>query len=213
MQRREQQKRTAAGLGSGSSYLGGGTTGYASVARFEAPEFLSSSAARTPQSSTPVPARAPAFKGTGMKLGSKKTKQAELLDALGGDALAPTDLADVTPVVAPAPAENLPSIPVPKTTGRGSLPVVEEKGYVVQVDQLLVPFFTLLFQRSFRHKRDDLLIVTTGWRCSVYGIEGGHELASFRSCPRPTQDHPCLASNGLCCTPIQTAPQCCKVYS
>jgi len=144
MQRREQQKRTAAGLGGGSSYLGSGTTGYTSVARFETPEFLSSSAARTPQSSTPVPTRAPAFKGSGMKLGSKKTKQAELLDALGGDVLASTGLADVTPVVAPAPTENTPAISVPKTTGRGSLPVVEEKGYVVKVDRLLVPLLDSL---------------------------------------------------------------------
>ncbi len=111
--------------------MGGGVTGYTPVVRFETPEFL---AARAPRSSTPVPARAPAFKGSGMKLGSKKTKQAELLDALGGDVLASTGLADMTPVAAPAPPENPPTIAVQKTTGRGSLPAVEEKRYAVKVD-------------------------------------------------------------------------------
>ena len=85
MQRREQQRRTA-GTGGGSSCLGGGVTGYSPVSRFEAPE-VSALSARIMASSTPVPTRTPAFKGSGMKLGSKKTKQAELLDALGGDVL------------------------------------------------------------------------------------------------------------------------------
>ena len=85
MQRREQQRRTA-GTGGGSSYLGGGVTGYSPVSRFEAPD-VSASPARILVSSTPVTTRSPAFKGSGMKLGSKKTKQAELLDALSGDVL------------------------------------------------------------------------------------------------------------------------------
>jgi coatomer subunit delta len=112
MQRREQQKR-AAGQGGGSSYLGSGVTGYSSVPqqRFEAPDV---NPART---SSPAPSslRGPAFKGSGMKLGSKKTKQAELLDALGGEGLAYED-------VSPTPAVNEPS--VPKNT-RGSLPPVK----------------------------------------------------------------------------------------
>jgi len=58
-----------------------------------------------------------------MKLGSKKTKQAELLDALGGDVLASTRLAEALPSVSPEPAPA-----VQKVTGRGSLPEVEEKG-------------------------------------------------------------------------------------
>lgn len=79
MQRREQQKRSGGGGGGGNSYLGGGVSGYSSIPqqRFEAPDRVPSPAASSN--------RAPAFKGSGMKLGSKKTKQAELLDALGGE--------------------------------------------------------------------------------------------------------------------------------
>ena len=84
IQRREQQRRAASGGGgsSGGSYLGGGVSGYSPVPqRFDAP----SPPVRT---ASPVPSlRTPTFKGSGMKLGSKKTKQAELLDALGGNAL------------------------------------------------------------------------------------------------------------------------------
>jgi hypothetical protein len=82
MQRREQQRRTASGSGSGYLGVGGGVSGYSPLSRFEALE--STPVARN---SSPVPAsslRPPNFKGTGMKLGSKRTKQAELLDALGG---------------------------------------------------------------------------------------------------------------------------------
>ncbi len=80
MQRREQQRRTA-GTG-GGSYIGGGVTGYSPVSLIlEAPEPVTRINTTSPISSTPC---APAFKGTGMKLGAKKTKQAELLDALGG---------------------------------------------------------------------------------------------------------------------------------
>jgi hypothetical protein len=84
MQRREQQKRAASGGGGpgGGSYLGGGVSGYAPLPpRFDAP----SPPART---ASPAPSlRTLTFKGSGMKLGSKKTKQAELLDALGGNTL------------------------------------------------------------------------------------------------------------------------------
>lgn len=62
-----------------------------------------------------------------MKLGAKKTKQAELLDALGGDALAP---------ISPAPELSAPATPAaadppaqPKGDGRGSLPEVEKERY------------------------------------------------------------------------------------
>lgn len=107
MQRRDQQRRTQGGSG----YLGGGVSGYAPVSqRFEAPE---ATPART---SSPAPSslRAPAFKGSGMKLGSKKTKQAELLDALGGEGLA---YEEQSAPPTPAPA-------APKDT-RGSVPTVK----------------------------------------------------------------------------------------
>ena len=121
MQRREQQRRTA-GTGGGSSYLGGGVTGYSPVSRFEAPE-VSALSARIMSSSTPVAPRTPAFKGSGMKLGSRKTKQAELLDALGGDVLEST--MDSTNATAPeAPISQQPPA-VQKVSGRGSLPEVE----------------------------------------------------------------------------------------
>lgn len=103
MQRREQQRRTTAG-GGGSSYMGGGASGYAPVPqRFDAP-----SPARQ-ASPAPSTLRAPAFKSGGMKLGSKKTKQAELLDALGGEVLAAEDLsapATPAPVAEPLPTKD-----------------------------------------------------------------------------------------------------------
>ena len=110
MQRREQQKR-AAGAGSGS-YIGGGVTGYSPVARFEAPEPVTRINTSSPVSSTP---RTPAFKGSGMKLGVKKTR-AELLDALGGEPI-PEISAPPTPIATAEPA-------LQKTVERGSLPEV-----------------------------------------------------------------------------------------
>ena len=128
MQRREQQRR-AVSTGGGTSYLGGiggGISGYAPVPRFDAPERPSriSTASPTPANST---TRAPAFKGSGMKLGSKKTKQAELLDALGGEVLASSSLlADLSSPPTPAAAAST-SEPPPseKNNGRGSIPEVE----------------------------------------------------------------------------------------
>ncbi|EGN93532.1 hypothetical protein SERLA73DRAFT_189226 [Serpula lacrymans var. lacrymans S7.3] len=125
MQRREQQKRAAAG-GGGSSYLGGGVTGYSALPqRFEAPE---APAART---ASPAPAsstRGPAFKGSGMKLGSKKTKQAELIDALGGEALSVEEIS-----APPTPALE---VAAPKDT-RGSLPSINaESVHVVIKEQI-----------------------------------------------------------------------------
>lgn len=59
-----------------------------------------------------------------MKLGSKKTKQAELLDALGGEGLAYED------VSAPStPAVHTPSVP---KDSRGSVPVVKAERYEAQ---------------------------------------------------------------------------------
>jgi hypothetical protein len=55
-----------------------------------------------------------------MKLGSKRTKQAELLDALGGEAFIPDELAVSLPSVhAPAAAES-----AAQKNPRGNLPVI-----------------------------------------------------------------------------------------
>lgn len=89
-------------------------SGYAPVPqRFDAPEV---SAART---ASPAPAsstRAPQFKSSGMKLGSKKTRQAELLDALGGE-LVSEELS------APPPPPTQESTSV-SSQPRGSLPAI-----------------------------------------------------------------------------------------
>ena len=82
MQRREQQRRAAAGGPSGGSYLGGGISGYAPVAQRE---YNAPTPIRT-ASPAPSSLRAPAFKGSGMKLGAKKTQQSALLEALHRDA-------------------------------------------------------------------------------------------------------------------------------
>lgn len=95
MQRREQQRRTAA-AGPGAGYLGsglgGGASGYASIPqRFEAPTPVRAA-------SPAAPARTPQFKKSGMQLGGKKTTQSQLLDALGGEVLLSEDMsAPATP--------------------------------------------------------------------------------------------------------------------
>jgi hypothetical protein len=117
MQRREQQRRTASGgIGGGGMYggLGGGTSGYAAVPqRFDTPEPT--------RTASPAPAapRAPAFKGSGMKLGSKKVGQGQLLDALGTEVNTPSASARASPV----PSVNATS----RGTGRGSLPAVKQE--------------------------------------------------------------------------------------
>lgn len=59
-----------------------------------------------------------------MKLGSKKTKQAELLDELGGEILATTELSvPPTPVAAPEPAV--------RKDPRASLPTVTHERYEI----------------------------------------------------------------------------------
>jgi len=103
--------------------MSGGVTGYSSIPqqRFEAPDI------NTARTSSPAPSslRAPAFKGSGMKLGSKKTKQAELLDALGGEGLAYEEVS-----APPTPAVSEPS--VPKNT-RGNLPPVKAERYKLKL--------------------------------------------------------------------------------
>ncbi|KAG6845568.1 hypothetical protein H0H87_007247 [Tephrocybe sp. NHM501043] len=131
MQRREQQRR-AAGSGGGSSYLGGGTSGYSPVPRFDAPE---APAPVTRVASTPS-TRAPAFKGSGMKLGGKKTKQAELIDALGGDVLA-SSIASADVSAPPTPSSASQPSAVQKPSGRGSLPeIVTESVHISIKEQI-----------------------------------------------------------------------------
>ncbi|EJF67306.1 hypothetical protein DICSQDRAFT_76923 [Dichomitus squalens LYAD-421 SS1] len=129
MQRREQQRRAAAGGPSGGSYLGGGISGYSAVPQreFNAP---------TPQrTASPAPSslRAPAFKGSGMKLGAKKSQQSALLDALGGEALLSEDMsAPATPAVS-----NTPEPVAAHKNERGSLPPVEAESVHVVIKEYL----------------------------------------------------------------------------
>ena len=117
MQRREQQRRAAAGGPSGGSYLGGGISGYAPVAQRE---YNAPTPIRT-ASPAPSSLRAPAFKGSGMKLGAKKSQQSALLDALGGEALLSEDMsAPGTPAISSTPEP----VAAPKNE-RGSLPPVD----------------------------------------------------------------------------------------
>ncbi|KAL6304022.1 hypothetical protein BKA93DRAFT_316525 [Sparassis latifolia] len=129
MQRREQQKRTAAGGPSGGGYLSGGMTGYSPVPqRFDAP---ASSPIRT-ASPAPSTLRPPAFKGSGMKLGSKKTKQSELMDALAGETLLSEDMS--TPGT---PAQSNTPEPIVQKNERGSLPAVNaESVHVIIREQI-----------------------------------------------------------------------------
>ena len=123
MQRREQQKRAAAlGGGVGGSYLGGGVSGYSPVPRYDAPD---SPAARTASPTPAAAPRPPQFKTGGMKLGSKKTRQAELLDALGGEVLSVEDMsAPPTPIPAEPPSQTQKDV-------RGNLPPVTPERQVV----------------------------------------------------------------------------------
>ncbi|KAF8216504.1 hypothetical protein K438DRAFT_1797337 [Mycena galopus ATCC 62051] len=127
-QRREQQRRAAGTTQGGfnSGGFGGGITGYSPVPTTYNPPTPPASVAPTP--------RPPAFKGTGMKLGSKKTKQAELIDALGGDYVsAAVGLASEppTPSVASGPVPTK----APATKGRGSLPEVDQESIHISITE------------------------------------------------------------------------------
>ncbi|KAG6332026.1 hypothetical protein ID866_7065 [Astraeus odoratus] len=129
MQRREQQKRAAAlgGMGGGSSYLGGGVTGYSPVSRFESSE---STPTRT-ASPAPAASKPPAFKSGGMKLGSKKTRQAELLEVLGGESFSSEEMSAPStpvPIETPTPA---------KTDVRSSLPTITHESVHIVVQEKL----------------------------------------------------------------------------
>lgn len=113
--------------------MGGGPTGYSSVPRFEAPEIPTPPSTSRYNSTPATSVRGPAFKGSGMKLGSKKTKQAELIDALGGDVLATTNIADLSASAGPASPAVLEHVPVQKVSGRGSLPEVEAQRCVRKI--------------------------------------------------------------------------------
>lgn len=84
MQRREQQRLAQAGRHHGGGGMGGMAGGYQPIAspapRFEAP------AQREYRTPSPAAASKPVFKGSGMKLGSKKGKQSDLISQLGHEA-------------------------------------------------------------------------------------------------------------------------------
>ncbi|KAJ7066630.1 hypothetical protein C8F01DRAFT_1124033 [Mycena amicta] len=130
LQRREQQRRTAGASGFSSSGYGGGITGYSPVpSSYNPPTPPASSISNLSSTAT---TRAPAFKGAGMKLGSKKTKQAELIDALGGDYVSsgiglPSE--PPTPSVAVAPEH------VSAAKGRGNLPEVEPESIHISITE------------------------------------------------------------------------------
>ncbi|TFK21286.1 hypothetical protein FA15DRAFT_624176 [Coprinopsis marcescibilis] len=136
LQRREQQRR---GGGGGTGYLGGissNPTGYSQVPRYEAPEPASSSRPISTTTTSSTPARAPAFKGSGMKLGSKKTKQAEFVDSLGPEAVyTPETFAPSAPAPEPAshhvPAQHAAENP------RGSVPEVEQESVHIVIKESL----------------------------------------------------------------------------
>ncbi len=81
MQRKEQLRRAQGGVVPPSpgfmSVGSGGIGGYSPVSRFEP--------SPVPRQSSPAPSalRPPSFKGSGMKLGAKKSSGAQLLDDLG----------------------------------------------------------------------------------------------------------------------------------
>lgn len=127
MQRREQQRRTAAGGPSGGSYLGGGVSGYSPVPqRFDAPATPVRTASPAPSSLRP-----PAFKSGGMKLGSKKTTQSQLLDALGSEALLSEEMS-APPTPSAATSELAPQREQPS-----SLPAVTPERYVKQLYEMI----------------------------------------------------------------------------
>jgi hypothetical protein len=65
-----------------------------------------------------------------MKLGlAKKTKQAELLDALGGEVLATTGLGVEERTAPTTPTQAVSEPTIQKASGRGSVPEVEAERY------------------------------------------------------------------------------------
>ncbi|KAE9397277.1 hypothetical protein BT96DRAFT_995876 [Gymnopus androsaceus JB14] len=137
MQCREQHRSSGGG---GNSYLGGGVSWYSAVPRFDTSDPLPTRIT----TSSPAPAsstRAPAFKGTGMTLGSKKAKQAELLDAMGGAALETTSVSlDISAPSTPSITASLAAAPA--SSERGSVPeIVAESVHIVIKEQLSLSLF------------------------------------------------------------------------
>lgn len=130
MQRREQQRRNAA-AGGGSSGGFGGISSSASMGSYSPVPRFEMSSPQPQRTSSPAPStvRAPAFKGSGMKLGSKKTKTADLL----------LDAQELPPVELSAPAT--PAAPLtPEPTAKSqlsNLPQVHKETYVVVISQQL----------------------------------------------------------------------------
>jgi hypothetical protein len=118
MQRRDQQRRVQGGGGGGSSSFTGGSSNigsYSPVPRYEAP-------APAPRNASPAAPtlKPPAFKSSGMKLGAKKASNSQLLEELGADAT-------------PQSAKSEPQRSVGPTValGRGNIPTIEQKRYVL----------------------------------------------------------------------------------
>ncbi|KAI5998310.1 hypothetical protein EDD15DRAFT_2245240, partial [Pisolithus albus] len=81
-------------------------------------------------SPAPSASRQPAFKSGGMKLGSKKTRQAELLDALGSEVLSAEEIsAPSTPGIVESPATAM--APVVKS----SLPTVAPESIHISIKE------------------------------------------------------------------------------
>ncbi|KAG9009710.1 hypothetical protein FRB94_011565 [Tulasnella sp. JGI-2019a] len=95
MQRRDQARRTP---GMPASNIGN-MSNYSAVQRFDSPSPVVRSSS---PSASAASLRAPAFKGSGMKLG-KKTKQSDLIDALGGELVTPSTSLPNTPARAASP--------------------------------------------------------------------------------------------------------------
>ncbi|KAJ3740093.1 hypothetical protein DFH05DRAFT_1510256 [Lentinula detonsa] len=155
MQRREQQRRTASS-GGGSNYLGGGVTGYSPVPRYDVPDPTPSHISTS--SPAPSATRAPAFKGSGMKLGSRKTRQAELVDALGGEILASPSIS----TDASAPPTPSISSPAAAVSGeRGSIPeVVAESIHIAVREQISLSLLRDGGVQSMELKGDMNLLIT-----------------------------------------------------
>ncbi|KAF5391026.1 hypothetical protein D9757_003937 [Collybiopsis confluens] len=175
MQRREQQRRAAGSGGGGTSYLGGSVSGYSPVPRFDVPDPTPSRI--TTSSPAPSSTRTPAFKGSGMKLGSKKTKQAELLDALGGDVLASPDIALETSAPPTPSATGSPAIP--SSGERGSIPEVDaESVHIVVKEQLSLSLLRDGGVQSMELKGDMNLLITDSDLGHIK-ISLGHPSADF----------------------------------
>jgi hypothetical protein len=100
-----------------------------------------------------------------MKLGTKKTKQAELLDALGGDVLASSSAGEYSVPSTPAP---VPDSPVQKADGRGSLPAVDAERSAIWFFFIAMTIL-ISYQRSYRHQGTNIFVSTPGWRSTIYG--------------------------------------------